>query len=149
MGKRLPGSTVAEKLALNHVVDGECWRWTGAHTRKGYGQLKVNGRVQSVHRLAYEEWVGEIPNGHDVDHVAAAGCRHRDCIRPEHLEAVTHAENIARMVALITHCPQGHEYTPENTIVGTKGNGYRARHCRTCKSRYQRAYKARVKGAAA
>lgn len=34
---------------------------------------------------------------------------------------------------LSTHCKHGHEYTPENTIIRTDGNG-RARRCRTCKN---------------
>ena len=111
-----------------------CLRWTGAHTPRGYGQIRIGGKNVAVHRLAYEQTRGEIPEGYDVDHVHEAGCRYRDCIEPSHLEAVTHAENVTRQLALITQCPAGHEYTPENTITGLNGRGYPSRRCRTCKN---------------
>lgn len=31
-----------------------------------------------------------------------------------------------------THCPQGHEYSPENTKVTWVRDGVRQRHCKTC-----------------
>ena len=36
-----------------------CWLWTGA-LRNGYGCLKVDGVVESAHRLAYKVFVGEL-----------------------------------------------------------------------------------------
>ncbi|MGV9482293.1 HNH endonuclease signature motif containing protein [Gordonia aichiensis] len=83
-----------------------------------------------AHRVAYTEWKGPIPEGLEIDHVAANGCRNRDCINPLHLEAVTHRENVLRMTGLITHCPAGHPYTPENTkLAGSR----RFRNCRACR----------------
>lgn len=87
---------VEHRLLLNHTVDPDsgCWRWTGTSARTlGYGRIKVDGRPQYVHRLAYELWVGPIPDGLVIDHVIARGCVHKDCIRPWHLEAVIIAEN--------------------------------------------------------
>lgn len=54
-------------------------------------------KVIAVHRLAYEVAVGAIPDGYVIDHVRERGCRFRDCIEPRHLEAVTQAENVARI----------------------------------------------------
>ena len=31
-----------------------------------------------------------------------------------------------------THCPQGHEYTEENTIFRKRSQGWKDRHCRQC-----------------
>jgi hypothetical protein len=118
-----------------------CLRWTGAHTPKGYGHIVLGGKRVAVHRAAYERHHGPIPAGWEVDHVRSAGCIHRDCIEPTHLEAVTHAENVARQVATITHCPSGHEYTPENTIAGRNGRGYPSRQCRECKNAWRRTHK--------
>lgn len=39
-----------------------------------------------------------------------------------------------------THCPQGHEYTPENTYVRP---GRPGRNCRTCMKEAQKAYNAK------
>lgn len=43
----------------------------------------------------YEQVVGPIPAGMTIDHL----CRVRACMRPSHLEAVSHAVNIHRGVA--------------------------------------------------
>ena len=118
-------------------TDTGCLRWAGAHTPKGYGQMRHEGRTQAVHRLAHEAWIGPIPDGYEVDHL----CGVRDCIEPTHLEAVTHAENVRRQLASITHCPSGHAYTPENTVTYVTGRGYPSRKCRTCKNARHRAYK--------
>lgn len=40
----------------------------------------------------YEMMVGKIPEGFELDHL----CRTRSCVRPDHLEPVTHAENMRR-----------------------------------------------------
>lgn len=101
-----------------------CWLWTGARNSRGYGQWAVGGRSRSVHRIAYEALVGPIPDGLTIDHL----CRVKTCCNPEHLEAVTGAENSRRHAATITSCPRGHEYTPENTYR----NGAGHRYCREC-----------------
>lgn len=82
-----------------------CWLWAGARTTGGYGLLKVAGRPEYVHRLAYEHHVGPVPAGLQLDHL----CRVRHCVNPAHLEAVTGAENTRRgEPARRTHCPHGH-----------------------------------------
>ena len=67
-----------------------CWLWTGATNNNGYGQIRVDGQARYVHRLAYETFVGPIPEGFQIDHV----CRNRRCVHPAHLEAVTQRENL-------------------------------------------------------
>lgn len=42
-----------------------------------------------VHRLAYETFVGEIPNGYEIDHINTI----RDDNRLDNLRVVTHADN--------------------------------------------------------
>lgn len=107
----------------------ECWPWLASGNGKGYGQFYLHGKSVLAHRFAYELVVGPIPVGLHLDHL----CRMRRCVNPAHLEPVTNRENILRGVgatarnATKMHCPQGHEYTPENTRV------YRdRRNCVTC-----------------
>ena len=51
---------------------------------------------------------------------------------------------LGRGIPRVTHCPQGHEYTPENTYSDGKF-GYLRRECRQCKRKRKAAYKARVR----
>lgn len=121
----------------------ECWSIEGQYCQDqhGYGQKYYDGRVQRSHRIAYEILVGPIPDGLELDHL----CRNPACYNPRHLEPVTHVENCRRGTAgahesVKTHCPQGHEYSDENTLVNTKGS----RVCKMCKAEIQRKYRARV-----
>lgn len=76
-----------------------CWLWNGAVNGDGYGNIGIgDGRTDVVHRVAYRIMVGEIPDGLQLDHVWARGCRHRNCVNPDHLEAVTPFVNTSRSV---------------------------------------------------
>lgn len=87
---------VAVKLDARIQVIGDCWVYTGARNQDGYGIVWVDGAAHRAHRVAFELTVGPIPPGWEVDHVWLRGCRHRACIRPAHLEAVTGRVNRQR-----------------------------------------------------
>jgi len=61
-------------------------------TNNGYGVLSFQGRQWYAHRLIYEATHGPVPRGKELDHV----CRVALCINPDHVEPVTHAENVQR-----------------------------------------------------
>ena len=102
---------------------GQCWLWLGYRRDGRYPWMNYDGRPLAAYRVAYIELVGPIPPGLQLDHL----CRVPSCVNPAHLEPVTQQENIRRQFATITHCPRGHEYTPENT-----GNDRGGRYCRVC-----------------
>ncbi len=114
----------------------ECWEWTAARHPFGHGHIKVQGKVVNAHRLSYEMQNGPIPDGLVVDHI----CRNPGCVRPDHMELVGPVENVMRGEGYMatnarkTHCPQGHEYTPDNTYIWRT-----ARYCRTCQRQRDRA----------
>lgn len=74
-----------------------CHLWQGRTNANGYGQVTTRGRAHMVHRLVWESVHGKLPPGLEIDHVAARGCRHRNCFNIEHLEPVTRQENVRRM----------------------------------------------------
>lgn len=75
---------------------GGCWLWAGAVEANGYGVFVLPNRNVKAHRFSYELNVGPIPEGLQIDHVYANGCRHRNCVNPAHLEPVTAQENTRR-----------------------------------------------------
>lgn len=106
-----------------------CWLWNGSKT-KGYGDFRFRGLRVYAHRYAYELLVGPISKGLELDHL----CRNPACIRPDHLDPVSHAVNMSRGVqAMKTHCIAGHPYSGENLIVRPTSKGGMGRHCRACK----------------
>ena len=87
-----------------------CWLWAGAKTGSNgpYGLTRepVTQRKIGAHRFIYEFVNGSIPQGMELDHK----CRNRFCVNPDHLEAVTHKENVHRgLSAPKNRCINGHE----------------------------------------
>lgn len=120
-----------------HKTEG-CWLWTASLDHRGYGQINAGGRrgkPLAAHRVAYELVVGPIPDGTELDHL----CRNTICVRPDHLDPVTHTENMYRTPWVQaqmakTRCVHGHEFTPANTY---RRPGDNRRQCRACRRERQ------------
>ena len=84
-------------------TEGQCWDWLGCHNEDGYGFKHWNGKSTPAHQLAYKFVKGAVPDGLELDHL----CLNRGCCNPEHLEAVTHAENMRRAGIIPRRTPSG------------------------------------------
>lgn len=120
-----------------------CMLWLDYVDPHGYAQFYADGRPRKGHHAAYILAYGPIPDGLEIDHVRARGCKNKHCVAPLHLEAVTHAENMKRAGAAKTHCINGHEYTLANTYLTPRGS----RNCRACRRQAMRNLYARRKAA--
>lgn len=98
---------------LESVLIGDgCWGWTAAHNTEGYGLWQPPGaswnarkkdRVKRsmAHKIMWEILCGPVPDGLELDHL----CKFKGCVNPDHLEPVTHMENLRRSHIF---CKQGH-----------------------------------------
>lgn len=125
-----------------------CWLWTGPTNNQGYGELWTGEKLVGAHRWSYEQFIGDLPQEvtMGLDHTChtkgckeGGPCQHRACVNPLHLKPLTKVENTKRgksgqHQASRTHCPEGHEYTPENTMLVKQSGGRPGfyRRCREC-----------------
>lgn len=97
-----------------HMTSG-CWVWTGGLDTKGYSHMLVHDRKWvSGHVISYTNIVGPIPEGMELDHL----CRNPRCVRPDHLEPVTHRVNTQRAHdATRMKCPHCDLFTTKGNIT--------------------------------
>lgn len=120
-----PIDRLADKFEVDHETG--CWNWTAAMSAAGYGRVRVGESNKLAYRAVWEMTVEPVPDGLELDHL----CRNTRCINPDHLEPVTHAENMRRSPpAQVRFCPSGHLYDDENTYWH-RGH----RQCRACRAR--------------
>lgn len=103
---RFSAMIVKETEVRSPLVDTPCWIYggngVGWRDKYGYGRFSLNDPIQDksynkrrhiyAHILSFRLAGGTIPKGYDLDHL----CGVRSCVRPSHLEPVTHDENIRR-----------------------------------------------------
>jgi len=129
--------------------DSECWLWTAYCDDDGYPRYTYDRVQRAAHRISYSVLIRPI-TGREVAHHA---CRTRRCVNPHHIEPMekeAHDEmhraeerEVYRVTrAVKSHCPDGHEMTPENT-QWNRARGTRL--CRTCRCRQRTESYYRVK----
>lgn len=114
-----------------------CWLWLGSLKHDGYS-------TGGQHARAYEAFHGPIPRGLEIDHL----CNVPSCVNPDHMEVVTHSENMKRRFARERghdiralkegHCARGHDLAITRRASG---------HCKCCESITKRERRIRRKGA--
>jgi len=142
----LPGTTVSPASIFYRVdASGDCWLWIGGRTANGYGRVWDGKRSRPAHTLIYEALVGPVGSGLELDHL----CKNPPCVNPDHLEPVTHQENVRRSAvgsaarnrnSLNDYCRSGrHEWVAANIYTYSTGK----QQCRPCQSEYKSAWRKR------
>lgn len=157
-------NTIYQKFLKRIKIDKNgCWLFTKSVNPKGYATFGYSigrGLYEKIraHRYSFEIHKGKIPESLVIDHL----CRVKNCVNPEHLDAVTQEVNINRgemrakqkekighllpdlmrnaqkkriaMQLEKTHCKNGHLYTPETTRMYVKSNRKNlSRACLLCR----------------
>lgn len=127
------------------VMPSGCWEWQGARLKQsGYGVIRYQHRVETVHRLLFAWTVEPLPQrkrgepfGADRRELDHFYCSNKRCCNPAHLRLVTHAENSLRSNSPLainsqkTHCVRGHLLPSVYTEKRRTGNG--TRRCIPCR----------------
>jgi hypothetical protein len=102
---------------------GQCWPWTGSVEAKGYGTIKVAGKIQKAHRVAYVLTYGNIS---DDKPMVCHHCDNPPCCRPDHLFAGTCQDNAKDMAAKGRAAAQTHP----GMTAGDKNGSRQRPECR-------------------
>ena len=83
-----------------HVVVGDdCWDWSAARDKDGYGLFKLRGVTRRAHRIAYLAYVGSFDPKLHVQH----RCDNPACCRPSHLFLGSQRDNVKDMMGKGRH----------------------------------------------
>ena len=123
IGSAYNKSPLHDRLLSNIRIsdDSQCWSWKSPLVQ---GRAKIKYRYKSLfaYRVAYEYFVGAIPDGLTLDHL----CENKGCVNPFHLEPVTQGENVSRHfenrryergVGVGGRCLHGHVLDKSNLAV--------------------------------
>lgn len=108
--------------------------------RGGYPTLKLyadgRGTTYTVHGIVAEAFFGLRPEGQQVRHLNGNPADPRadnlayGTPTENRLDSVSHGTHV---MANKTHCPRGHEYDEDNTVLSSKGS----RMCRECQKMHK------------
>jgi hypothetical protein len=109
--------------------DKKCYLWVGSVNPQGYGNFWAENKLEKAHRYSFFLHNGFYPD------VVRHSCDNPSCVNPKHLLAGTQSDNMKdaserkrTRCQKITHCPKGHLYSEENTLI----NCNKQRVCREC-----------------
>lgn len=110
MGRPKKGTTAEQRFwqkvnkngpTMPHMTT-NCWEWVGANNKHKYGSFFYDNKIQRAHRVSYQLYYGNIPDGIFICH----HCDNKKCVRPDHLFAGTRQDNTDDMMKKGRHIAQ-------------------------------------------
>ncbi len=143
-GAQTRGMTLRERIEFRLILIPfmDCWLIDLRQDQDGYSRITINGRTKQAHCVVYEEFVGPIPEGLELDHK----CRNRSCVNPRHLEPVNTRENLLRSPLTTigrSVCKRGHPLV-DNPYPSRRGTNMK-RICMICERTRNKAATIRAK----
>jgi HNH endonuclease len=90
------------KRSFDELTDktGDCWLWVGERRPNGYGRFYLgffNGKITTIsaHRYAWQRANRPLLPGEVIRHI----CDNPPCVRPDHLLAGSHRDNVHDAIA--------------------------------------------------
>lgn len=151
-GREQPPHSVADRLFEKVRRDGPvadlrpdlglCWPWTGATDSRGYGLVRIAGRLHRAHRVAYALTVGPVKPGLPLKQFA---CTTAGCCNPGHYRAPLWDATLATLpgaaLAARTHCVNDHPLAgPGDRYVRPDGRV----DCRRCRAHSHTVFRGRA-----
>ena len=94
--ERIIDKILERLVAVQRGFHTPCWEWQGPTSGKGrgggYGRMCLDGQTVAVHIVMFVCCFGYVPGKKQIDHK----CHNRLCCNPDHLEMVTHHQNMKR-----------------------------------------------------
>jgi len=140
-GRRLTAiQRFAKYVTIKH---GKCWEWRGHLSKDGYAYFYDGEKHTQANRWLFQQFrTAKLTRHEHLCHT----CDNPNCVNPNHLYLGSHTTNMRDAVARgrhfwanKTHCPQGHEYSVDNTYRSPDGR----RYCLECQRIRDRERKAR------
>lgn len=85
-----PNADVVRRILAGYIIPtskrkDQCWMWQRYTDPDGYGQVRMEGNTEWVHRMMYLIFNGPLVEGAHVDHT----CFRPSCGNPDHLRQTT------------------------------------------------------------
>jgi len=84
---------------VNRQDEDSCWQWVGAgaHTKHGYGRIRVDGKMRQITHIAWElAYATPVPAGM----VIRQSCDNHLCVNFHHLRAGTRSDSVTHAIAM-------------------------------------------------
>ena len=91
----LPRRTFEDRFwqKVEKLGQDDCWLWSAAVDRHGYGRVGKGGKTTSAHRVSWELHTGSDASGKVIHH----RCDNPRCVNPHHLSIGTQRDNLRDM----------------------------------------------------